>query len=145
MAQEAIPLVLDQPSVVEQIRTAEYKVERAEVECLAKTIYFESRGESIQGQMAVAWVTLNRVTSKKFPSTICGVVHQPYQYSWVKQNNKVIGILGYVKATELARTMMEIYGAGLVPKELRHVRNALYFDSLIPRGNHVRIGNHNFR
>ena len=45
-------------------------------ECLAKNIYFEARGESIAGQVAVAWVTLNRMESDNFPNTICGVVYQ---------------------------------------------------------------------
>ena len=45
-------------------------------ECLAKNIYHEARGESIAGQVAVAWVTLNRMESQDFPNTICGVVYQ---------------------------------------------------------------------
>ncbi len=44
--------------------------------CLAKAIYFEARGESIDGQVAVGKVILNRVTDKRYPSTICGVVFQ---------------------------------------------------------------------
>ena len=44
--------------------------------CLAKNIYFEARGEEIAGQYAVGLVTLNRVRSKRFPNTICGVVYQ---------------------------------------------------------------------
>ena len=45
-------------------------------QCLAKNIYFEARSETIAGQVAVAWVTLNRMESSKFPMTICGVVYQ---------------------------------------------------------------------
>lgn len=48
----------------------------AELECLARAIYFEARGESIKGQAAVAEVILNRVDSPLFPRTICGVVQQ---------------------------------------------------------------------
>jgi len=44
--------------------------------CLAKNIYFESRGEVIAGQYAVGLVTLNRVRSKRFPNDICSVVYQ---------------------------------------------------------------------
>ena len=47
-----------------------------ELNCLATNVYFESRGESESGQIAVAEVTLNRVLSNKFPNTICEVVHQ---------------------------------------------------------------------
>ena len=48
----------------------------AEWQCLAEALYFESRGESVQGQFAVAEVILNRVDSKRFPNSICAVVYQ---------------------------------------------------------------------
>jgi len=44
--------------------------------CLAEAIYFEARGESEEGQAAVAQVVLNRVSSGLYPATICGVVYQ---------------------------------------------------------------------
>ncbi len=44
--------------------------------CLATAIYHEARGESIKGQFAVAEVILNRVASRSFPNSICGVVYQ---------------------------------------------------------------------
>ncbi|WP_419905760.1 cell wall hydrolase [Kiloniella sp.] len=59
-----------------------------ELECLAQNIYFESRSEPVSGKRAVAHVVLNRVSSKRFPSTICGVVQQGgsrlnrCQFSW---------------------------------------------------------------
>lgn len=47
-----------------------------ERECLANAIYFEARGESRKGQIAVAQVVLNRVRSPDYPDTICNVVYQ---------------------------------------------------------------------
>ena len=44
--------------------------------CLAEALYFEARGEPVQGQFAVAEVILNRVDSSKFPNSICRVVNQ---------------------------------------------------------------------
>jgi spore germination cell wall hydrolase CwlJ-like protein len=44
--------------------------------CLAQNIFFESRNQSIEGQVAVAWVTINRMTESQFPITICAVVKQ---------------------------------------------------------------------
>jgi spore germination cell wall hydrolase CwlJ-like protein len=44
--------------------------------CLAEAVYFESRGEAVRGQMAVAQVVMNRVFSGKYPNTVCGVVYQ---------------------------------------------------------------------
>lgn len=54
------------------------KVKLAEGEklCLAQAIYHEARGESREGQLAVANVIINRAFSRKYPSTICGVVFQ---------------------------------------------------------------------
>ncbi|MEL6479117.1 MAG: cell wall hydrolase [Pseudomonadota bacterium] len=44
--------------------------------CLAEALYFEARGESTLGQVAVAEVILNRVDSRKYPNTVCGVIRQ---------------------------------------------------------------------
>lgn len=55
-----------------------------ELRCLAGAIYFESRSESLIGQLAVAHVVINRVESGRFRPTLCGVVHQPSQFSFVR-------------------------------------------------------------
>jgi spore germination cell wall hydrolase CwlJ-like protein len=47
----------------------------SELQCLAENIYFEGRGEPLDGQYAIAEVTLNRLRSPYYPKTICGVVH----------------------------------------------------------------------
>jgi spore germination cell wall hydrolase CwlJ-like protein len=47
-----------------------------ESKCLAEAVYYEARGESYQGQMAVAEVVVNRSRSREYPSTVCGVVYQ---------------------------------------------------------------------
>ncbi|HEX2654045.1 MAG TPA: cell wall hydrolase, partial [Xanthobacteraceae bacterium] len=50
---------------------------RAKAEkCLANAVYFEARGESVRGQVAVAQVVMNRVFSGYYPSDVCGVVYQ---------------------------------------------------------------------
>lgn len=51
-------------------------VDPISLDCLAKTIWFEARGESLKGQTAVGYVILNRTNDPRFPSTVCGVVHQ---------------------------------------------------------------------
>ena len=51
-------------------------------ECLAEAIYFEARGEPEEGQVAVAQVILNRVVSRAFPGTVCGVVYQNSERSY---------------------------------------------------------------
>ncbi|HLQ13120.1 MAG TPA: cell wall hydrolase [Steroidobacteraceae bacterium] len=47
-----------------------------DLECLAQNVYFEARGEPLEGQYAVAEVTLNRTRTDHFPHTVCGVVHE---------------------------------------------------------------------
>lgn len=59
----------------------------AEMECLAGAIYFESRGEPVAGQLAVAQVVVNRAEARQFPSSYCGVVYQRAQFSFVKGGN----------------------------------------------------------
>lgn len=56
----------------------------AELRCLASTVYFESRSESLAGQLAVAHVVINRAESGRFAPTLCGVVHQRGQFSFVR-------------------------------------------------------------
>jgi N-acetylmuramoyl-L-alanine amidase len=55
-----------------------------EMHCLAGAVYFESKGESLNGQLAVAHVVLNRAASGRFPGSICGVVYQRSQFSFVR-------------------------------------------------------------
>jgi spore germination cell wall hydrolase CwlJ-like protein len=56
----------------------------SEMECLAGAIYFESKGEPLAGQLAVAEVIINRSQSGRYPRTLCGVVKQPSQFSFVR-------------------------------------------------------------
>jgi hypothetical protein len=51
--------------------------------CIAVAVYHEARGESLEGQMAVARVIMNRAASGKYPTTWCKVVKQPWQFSFV--------------------------------------------------------------
>lgn len=55
-----------------------------ELRCLAGAVYFESRSESLAGQLAVAHVVINRAESGRFPRTLCGVVYQKSQFSFVR-------------------------------------------------------------
>jgi hypothetical protein len=53
--------------------------------CLAKAVYFEARGETLEGQLAVAEVILNRAQSGRYPTTLCSVVTQPAQLSFIRR------------------------------------------------------------
>ncbi len=67
----------------EQKSPKEYScVEDTECRVLAEAIYYEARGEDLQGQIAVGWVIMNRVNSKYFPNSISEVVRQSCQFSY---------------------------------------------------------------
>lgn len=55
-----------------------------DMHCLASAIYFESRGEPLDGQLAVGQVVINRAESGRFPTSYCGVVYQRAQFSFVR-------------------------------------------------------------
>ena len=58
--------------------------EDRELRCLATGVYFEARSEPLSGQLAVADVILNRSTSGRFPGSVCSVVTQKGQFSFVR-------------------------------------------------------------
>ena len=58
-----------------------------ETDCLARAVYWESKGEPLVGQLAVAEVIINRSNSGRFASTVCGVVRQPGQFSFVHRGS----------------------------------------------------------
>lgn len=78
--------VIEKPKTVKAAKTVKYDRNwvasqpaasgGAEFGCLAKALYFEARGETVKGQFAVAEVILNRVDSRRYPNSVCGVVNQ---------------------------------------------------------------------
>lgn len=76
----------DPSAMLERAIEAHAQAETADAEqdCLANTVYFEAATEPLEGQVAVAEVVLNRMNSGRYPTTICGVVLQPAQFSYVR-------------------------------------------------------------
>lgn len=58
------------------------KKDDSSINALACNIYFEARGENIKGQLAVGFVTLNRLRDESYPGSVRRVVYQPSQFSW---------------------------------------------------------------
>jgi N-acetylmuramoyl-L-alanine amidase len=83
-------LITPSIDIATKARTQSVIAKQQEINCLAKNIYHEARGESFQGQIAVALVTVNRVASKLFSNTVCGVVYAHKQFSWTQNKNKKI-------------------------------------------------------
>jgi spore germination cell wall hydrolase CwlJ-like protein len=61
--------------------------------CMALNVYHEARAEPVEGQLAVAFVTMNRVGAEGFPDDVCSVVTQSNsivcQFSWVCDGNSI--------------------------------------------------------
>ncbi len=64
------------PAAPEQSAPAEPQIDARQHACLSQAIYYEARGESQRGQVAVAEVIMNRTRSRAYPNSICGVVYQ---------------------------------------------------------------------
>lgn len=61
----------------------------SDVECLALNMFHEVRQDrDIISDFAVSWVVMNRVKDKRFPNTICEVIFQDKQFSWVRKGSK---------------------------------------------------------
>ncbi|WP_181159966.1 cell wall hydrolase [Sandaracinobacter neustonicus] len=70
--------------LVSEVRNSGEPEMSAELKCLASAVYFESKGEPLDGQLAVAQVIMNRVESGRFGAGVCGVVKAPKQFSFVR-------------------------------------------------------------
>lgn len=83
-------------------------VDPQELECLAMNIYHEARSERVEGQLAVAHVTANRVAHDKWGSTICEVVYEPKQFSWtfLLEDHTPHETAAYKKAEVIARDVL---------------------------------------
>ncbi|HLI13107.1 MAG TPA: cell wall hydrolase [Alphaproteobacteria bacterium] len=85
-----------------------------EVRCLARNIYYEARGETPEGQLAVAYVTLNRLHDARFPKTICKVVYQPGAFSWTADRQKRAAKLGEETPWRLAVVIAQMAMLGMI-------------------------------
>lgn len=77
LAQVATDLYLTEP---QQLGLSDQ--EEKNINCMIENVFMEARGEDNRGKLLVANVVMNRVKHDNWPSTICGVVHQPSQFSW---------------------------------------------------------------
>ena len=136
-------------------RAAAERGRRAELRCLAENVYYEARGEPLEGQYAVAEVTMNRLRSRLFASTVCEVVHQKRYdaprrqyvaaFSWTE-----LGPLPQPRAAPWRQALdvaMAVYDDQYSPR----VPNALYYHAIdvVPswaseRRRIAQIGSHVF-
>lgn len=116
-------------------RTGQPRRLTKQARCLALAIYYEARGESEDGQIAVSQVILNRVDSKRYPNTICGVVFQnahwrnrcQFSFACDGKPERPQELENWNSAKELAQQMLcgpecstELLDPPLVPRRIRH-------------------------
>ncbi len=97
------------------------------ITCLARTIYWEARGEGRRGMEAIANVVMNRLSLEIFPDTVCGVVMQgeeqgACQFSWWCD-----GLSDDAEEAKLYATAKEIARKALNRQLPARSKGALYF------------------
>lgn len=112
----------------------------SEINCLAKAVYHEARGEPREGQLAIAKTVLNRVSDPKFPKSVCKVIYQPNQFTNIRKL-VIRDIKAWDNALAIAYTVINMDG--------KYSFKAKYFHStkVSPRWKKkpiARIGNHVF-
>lgn len=100
-----------------------------EINCLARVIYHESRGEPHAGKLGVARVTLNRAKHEEFPDSVCGVIGAKNAYPWFHKLKTPYESSEFAKSRYLA---IEIYVKELagVKWAPRTVENSLFFNTV---------------
>lgn len=138
---EPTPTSLDE--LVQGIATPA-EIERQH-QCLAGAVYFESKGEPLDGQLAVAQTIMNRAQSGRFPDTACGVVFQRGQFSFVRSGD----FPPINRASRAWREAVAIARVAIDESWSSSVDDALFFHAsrVSPGWRHDRIaqvGNHVF-
>ena len=135
----------DYNSLAEAVAAQDSAQVDATQRCLAGAIYFESKGEPLAGQLAVANVIINRSKSGRFPTDVCAVVKQRGQFSFVRGGEIPSideGRASWRTALAVAKIALEAAWDSPAPK-------ALFFNTADrrPGGNLTKIamiGNHVF-
>lgn len=125
--------------------------------CLALAVYYEARGEPVAGQIAVAQVVMNRVESHAYPDTVCGVVTQPYQFSFFNSQkntnvdqrinrlvHKITDKKSWSQSQYIAKAILQGHDTGLTAL-FYHAETVSPYWSKSPKLRRVAaIGNHIF-
>ena len=131
-------------SLADAVAAQDVGTDDEHLRCLAGAIYFESKGEPLAGQLAVAQVVLNRIKSGRYPASVCGVIKQPGQFGFVRG-----GAIPAIDAGKAAyRTAVAVAKVALAEAWQAPAAGALYFNGVhAPRPGGKRIaaiGGHAF-
>lgn len=115
--------------------------------CLAVVIFFEARGETIDGQYAVAEVVMNRVSDERYPNKVCDVVFEEHAFSGVtkkglpKTSNKIT-VEAKNRAVEIAQDVLDGNTLGITSTHYHEASiDPMWASSFILDG---KIGSHLF-
>jgi len=122
---------------------------RADLDCLADAVYYEARGESVEGQAAVAQVVLNRTRQPGYPKGVCGVVFQSSrggcQFSFTCDGamSRPVELTAWDRARVVAARALSGYVMTAVGSAVRfHATHGRWQDGAVARiGGHVFLGN----
>ena len=111
-------------TVAAAVASRDAAAREAELNCLAENVYYEARGEPLEGQYAVAEVTMNRVGSSRFPKSVCEVVHEK---RWDALRKRQVGAFSWTELDSLRRP----HGAAW--QQALEVATAVYDGTHTPR------------
>jgi len=100
------------------------EAERKDIECLARNVYFEARGEPPAGQYAVAEVTMNRKASRRYPASVCAVV---FEKRWDAIRKRYVGAFAWTEFHALPEPEGEAW------EQAQKVAEDVYFQREPPR------------
>ena len=147
------PVIVSTPApspVLSRVASVSVPVRR-DLDCLTDAVYYEARGESVQGQAAVAQVVLNRARHPEYPRSVCGVVFQgaragACQFSFVCDGamRQPLEPTAWCRAHAIASRALSGYVMAAVGPAIRfHVTHVAWNgrDGAIARiGNHLFLG-----
>jgi len=146
-----------EPLRLEALQRQELRAQRRadDLQCLAENVYFEARGEPLDGQYAVAEVTLNRTRAQHFPHSVCAVVHEirwdPVRrrhiadFSWTELGPLTVEDgAAWKQAMTVASTVYDDLHPNVVPHALYYHASSVRPDWARSRREIATIGNHIF-
>ncbi len=141
---DGLPALVQMAAAVPDVGVAVSDVRAAdatELDCLATAVWFESRGETLEGQLAVAQTVVNRARSGRWGKGMCGVIKAPRQYNFAASRVQR-GTATFTTALAIAR----IAAAGLW-HDMAAGAHSFHAARISPRWRLTRvakIGNHVF-
>ena len=115
-----------------------YVLANNEILCMAKNLYFESRGEPEAGIFLVGFITMNRVRDSRWKNSICEVVYSPGQFEWVHDNHS-----DTPRDKKLYNRMIEI--ASIVMQSVETEDYGYFFNTTHSKAKSTIVaGNHRF-